>query len=113
MRDIQELVEHYFGKKDWNPIHEMALIAADPDNVLVLKDEHGDIIKDDKGRPVTMEKYDPLIKQRCLEQVASYIQPKLKPIDQSVSGNLGDRFKLNYTMTVLPEEPQEKQEDGG
>lgn len=96
---IQAQVYRKYGIEEWHPIVEMALYAADPNRVLVLRDDDGNIEYDKNDLPIVLESIDPIIRQRCLETVAQYVAPKLKSIEQTPAA-MGERFTLNYVRTI-------------
>ena len=96
---IQRKVYERYGLENWHPIVEMALYAADPTRMVVARDNEGQIIYDKNDHPIILEMIDPGIRQKCLEQLANYVAPKLKSVELTPAA-MGERFTLNYNVTV-------------
>jgi hypothetical protein len=102
---IQGHVFKIHGRKDWDAILELAEYASIPwdQRWTTCLDKDGNIIQDANGRPVMVETFDPALKVRCLEQIASFVHPKLKSVEHQAAF-MGEAFQVNLFMTVNGEE---------
>lgn len=106
MARIRRAVALATGRVDWDPLEDLAVIAADDSMVTMpLFDSKGSAVKDQRGNAVSYEipKY-PLKEVRlpALKEVCSYLYAKRKAIDVTGIGGGGN---INFGIQLIASNP--------